>query len=148
MSPSQFDRLAVLGAAMKLTNAGDGLSKALELDPTELHIGDRVFMVIEGLVTDTGFKSVRLEGNLAGVKRIHTVAAQNIALVDHGLVSDILDDQQRRRDERQGIQRIPFTHTPDNTPQATNPDERTTETEHTPNTAERTTAPRRSRKAQ
>lgn len=40
----------VIGAAMALTNAGDGLSAAMKLAPVELHMGDRVLVLVEAVV--------------------------------------------------------------------------------------------------
>lgn len=40
----------VIGAKMSLTNAGDGLSQAMKLDPQRLHMGERVLVLIEAEV--------------------------------------------------------------------------------------------------
>lgn len=41
-----FDDNPVVAATIKLTNAGDGLSQAMEIDPRAIHVGDTGYMLI------------------------------------------------------------------------------------------------------
>jgi len=55
----------VVYAAMSLTNAGDGLSAAMKLEPQRLHMGDRVLVLVEALVTKEQYVPA-VKGDLAG----------------------------------------------------------------------------------
>lgn len=61
----------VIGAKMSLTNAGDGLSKAMGLEPQRLHIGDRVLVLVEAVVAKEQYVPA-IAGDLAGP--LHFVA--------------------------------------------------------------------------
>jgi hypothetical protein len=45
-----FGGQEVASVAVKVTNAGDGLTEALRVDPVDLAFGQRVYQVIEGFV--------------------------------------------------------------------------------------------------
>lgn len=55
----------VIKMAMSLTNAGDGLSQAMSLEPAELHMGDRVLVLVEAVVTKEQHVAA-IPGDLAG----------------------------------------------------------------------------------
>jgi hypothetical protein len=81
----------IVGAAMKLTNAGDGLSKAMSLTPVDLDFGQRVHVVIEAVVTEHGLKPA-IAGDLYGPLRVvSTLKAEAATIVENATVAKILD---------------------------------------------------------
>jgi hypothetical protein len=97
-------------SAVKITRAGDGLSEALKLEPTALHHSDEVYFVLRGEVTQVNHRpSSREEDNLV---RVHTVEAQEIAMVDGSAVEKLLADERLRvkklKDEEAGREPLPL----------------------------------------
>jgi hypothetical protein len=82
----KFEGKRVIGAAMTITNTGDGLSDAMELDPMKLHHGDEVVMVVRGTVVDVRHPAAK-EGK--GVVRKHVVKASEAIVVQGDLVDDL-----------------------------------------------------------
>jgi hypothetical protein len=101
---SQFDNRDVLSATVAITGAGDGLLKALAVEPTEFHHGDRVFVVLEGEVTKVGFSPIK---DTDALQRVHTIKAATVTMVDESLVRDVLDQQEIALERAQGIVRLP-----------------------------------------
>ena len=86
-----FHSQAVVATSIALTNAGDGLSKAVQTDPIELNIGDRVYLVIEADVSKVAFTPISpLSGEL---QRIHTLRAGTATIVDAVHVEELLEEQ-------------------------------------------------------
>lgn len=96
----------VVKSTVAITNAGDGLSKALGVDPTVLDIGDKVFVVLECEVAKIGFAPVDRDTDV--LTRIHTLRAGTATLVDEDLVREHLDDQAKRIEEAAGVHRLPM----------------------------------------
>ncbi len=61
----------VIGAKMSLTNAGDGLSKAMALEPVRFSIGDRVLVLVDAVVAKEQYVPA-INGDLNGP--LHFVA--------------------------------------------------------------------------
>ena len=78
-----FEGEEVLGTTIKITNAGDGLSKAMSIDFQELKDAD-------------------------GAMRVHVLKAGRATMVDGKLVADVLDEQDKRLEEAAGVQRLPL----------------------------------------
>lgn len=103
---ASFETREVIGSTIAVTNAGDGLSKAMDIEPVELHIGDVVHVVLECEVAkvthtvskDDNSKLVRVQSLRAGVATI--VAAE--------LVEEVIDAQRAKNDEAAGLARLPF----------------------------------------
>lgn len=89
-----FDGRKVLATTISLTGAGDGLSKALKIEPREFHHGERVFVVYEAVVAKVGFQPLA-EGT-EELQRNHTLQAVNATIVDGDLVQKHLDEQAQR----------------------------------------------------
>ncbi len=87
-----FEGKPVITCTVKITNAGDGLSDALKVDPIELHVNQRVFFVIETEVDAVQFKRVTPAGN--DMTRVHVLKTQRITAVDADDVRAYLDDAQ------------------------------------------------------
>ena len=111
MGLPEFEGRAVVRSAVKITRAGDGLSEALKLEPTALHHGDEVFFVLRGAVTQVNHRpNSREEDDL--LVRVHTVEAQEIAMVGHVEVDSLLaaerDRVKKLKDEEAGREPLPL----------------------------------------
>lgn len=91
-----FEGKSVHSSTIKVTNAGDGLSKAMAVEPHEFHQGDKVYLVIEGEVARVSFDPVSKDLLSGPQVRVHTVKAGTATLVDHGLVAKVLDEQKAK----------------------------------------------------
>lgn len=100
-----FDGKPVLGTSVAITNAGDGLSKAMTIEPEELHHGERLTVVIECEVTKIGFVPIK---DSPGLMRVHTLSAGLATVIDHALVKELLDKQRQRLEEAAGVHRLPL----------------------------------------
>lgn len=87
---STFEGRDVSAATMRLTGAGDGLSKALGIRPAEYHVGDTVRIVVEGQVVRVAHDPVKDTDLLV---RVHTVKADLAVIVDADVANELLDDQ-------------------------------------------------------
>lgn len=101
-----FEGLTVHKAALRVTNAGDGLSEALDLEPQALELGDEVCFVLRGKVSQVNHKT----GKDNAVVRLHTVACEAIAPIDPSLADEAIATENERlaklRDEKNGQTRI------------------------------------------
>jgi len=108
MALPKFERRPVVRAAVKITNAGDGLSEAMRLAPESLQLGEEVWFVIKGEVTRVAHETAPKDDH--NLVRVHTVRASDVALVAKDAVQDILREEQDRiarlREEEEGVQRL------------------------------------------
>lgn len=119
-----FEGVPVRKATLRVAKAGDGLSEALSLEPVALHHGDRVRLVIEGVVTKVEHRpnSKVEDGEVLDLIRMHTIDAVDVALVDEDDVGALLErnrqrietlarqrerDEQRDREAEAGEMRLP-----------------------------------------
>lgn len=100
-----FEGREVIGTRVAVTNAGDGLSKAMSIDPTELALGSTVYVVLECETTRVGYEPVTDTGTLL---RKHTLKAGTATLVDGALVADVLDAQKLAIERAAGVERLDF----------------------------------------
>lgn len=100
-----FDGREVVATSVQITNAGDGLSSALSIEPEEFSHGQIVCVVLRCEVTKVGFVPVKDTDRLT---RVHTLRTGTAAIVDQSLVQDLLDKQQVKIDEAAGRSRLPF----------------------------------------
>lgn len=113
-----FEGRDVLSSTVAIRNAGDGLSKAMSVDPVELHQDQIVYVVIECEVEKIRFDRVP---KTEGLERVHMLKAGRATLIDKSVVDAELDAQQRRIDDAaaaakagaiEGDQPIPFEGDP------------------------------------
>lgn len=102
----RFEGHEVIGSKIAITNAGDGLSKALEADPVELKIGQTVHVVLECVVGKITMQPSK--DNPDGLLRVQTLKAGTATLVDADLVAAHLEEQQARIDEFNGTPQFDF----------------------------------------
>lgn len=100
-----FDGRDVLTTSVAITNAGDGLSQALGIDPQVMHIGDSGVIVLEYVVTKIGFTEVK---DTDVLNRVHTLRAGTAVIIDRDVVAEALDAQALKIEKAKGVQRIDF----------------------------------------
>lgn len=104
----QFDDRDVRSTTIAITNAGDGLSKAMKVDPKLMHLGEKVYVVLECEVAKVRFDPIEKDG--ADLQRVHVLRAGIATIVDGKLVKRALEDQvariEKARDEETGAQRL------------------------------------------
>lgn len=107
---SPFDGRAVIRTQIAVTNAGDGLSNALKIEPREFRHGEVVYVVLECEVSKVGF--VPVAADVEELSRVHTFKAQGATIVDAAVVRAHLDEQAERirlaHEQSQGIVRLPY----------------------------------------
>jgi hypothetical protein len=108
-----FDGQEVTGTTIKIINAGDGLSKAMETEPVMLHHGQKAYVVIECDVARVSFDPVDRDEPAGNLLRVHTLRAGTSTLVDFELVNKVITEQARKNtladEARKGITRLPGT---------------------------------------
>lgn len=92
---SPFDGKPVVRSTIAVTNAGDGLSDALGIDPQEFHHGETVYVVLECEVVKVTHTPI--DRDTPGILgRGHTLKAGTGTIVD----ADLVEAQVRRQAER------------------------------------------------
>ncbi len=101
----EFEGKEVLATSVAVTNAGDGLSEALAVDPQILHQGDRGAILLEYEVAKVRFDPVK---DTHGLTRVHILKAKTGTLLDLDDVQERLDEQRRRIEEAEGMMQLPL----------------------------------------
>lgn len=106
-----FEDVDVLRVQVAVTNAGDGLSEALAVDPTPLPLGATVHVVLECRVQQVKFvPAVDKEHPEDGLARVHVLRAGRATIVGATDVAAALDSQAdrilRAREAAAGVQRL------------------------------------------
>lgn len=86
----------VLSAGVKIRSAGDGLSKALNVDPVEYPLDTILHVVLECVVTKHTYEEIK---DTSALTLIHDLKAGRATIVDASLVERFLDEQERRIEE-------------------------------------------------
>jgi hypothetical protein len=94
----------VLSATVAIRNAGDGLSKAMDVEPVELALTSKVHVVLECEVEKHRYDPIP---DTDGYQLVNMLKAGRATIVDAEFVEKYLDDQQRRIDEAAGQIRLP-----------------------------------------
>ncbi len=102
----KFEGREVIGTKVKITGAGDGLSQALAIDPTELSLGETVYVVLECTVDKVIHERVK---DTEALTRVQSLKAGTATLVDKDLVDAKLEAQRVRIEEAKGVSRLDFT---------------------------------------
>lgn len=101
----EFGGLPVVSTAVKVTNAGDGLSAAMTLDPEAFTLGQTVVLVLECTVTRVAFEPVS-KNTPTVLQRVHTLKAGTATTIDRGLVGKVLDAASVKIEQAKGIERL------------------------------------------
>jgi hypothetical protein len=96
MGLTPFEDRDVVGTAIAVTNAGDGLSAAMKIQPAELHLGDTVYIVLETTVTKVRHEPADKNEPDGEVVRMHVLRAGTAVIVERKLVGKLLDAQAAR----------------------------------------------------
>lgn len=103
-----FEGTDVIEATVRVTNAGDGLSEALGIDPVEYHQGDTVYVLLETTVSRVSYEAVKADSEF--LKRVHTLKAGTGTIVDEHFARESIEMQreinQRARDAAAGQGRL------------------------------------------
>jgi hypothetical protein len=99
-----FDDREVTETTVRIVGAGDGLSESMEVEPVELHHGQRVHVVLRGEVTKITYEPTKDGDEL---RRVHTIRAVFGTLVDEAAVRKVLDAQRKAIDKAHGLARLP-----------------------------------------
>ena len=103
----------VTRTAIKITNAGDGLSQGLAIDPTVYELGDVVHVVLRCVVDSHEMDRVLDKGSDTGLLVLQQVLkAGDAAIVDADVVREAIDSQAEKirlaKEAAKGIKRLPF----------------------------------------
>lgn len=95
-----FDGREVIGASIAITNAGDGLSQSLAIDPCEFHLGDKVIVLVETEVSKIGHLEIK---DTSKLQRVHTLKAGVGTIVSEEFAAEALAAQRKKIEEAKGI---------------------------------------------
>ena len=117
LTPYQGNR--IIGTSIALTNAGDGLSEKLAIDPVEYPVGTELTVAVRVVVDNHSHKRVVVKGQaIPGVLHlVQTLKASMATIVDAHLVDAALEEteaqitaeRERRKLEAErakGVQRV------------------------------------------
>lgn len=82
----ELDGYPVIGSAVKITKAGDGLSKALGVQPRRIHKGEKLLLLLE---VEAGPVMFRPAEEVNGWIRVDTLEATGVAFVPAGMESEV-----------------------------------------------------------
>jgi len=88
-----FEGSPVTTAKVKVTSAGDGLSKAMVVEPVAYKKGDRVVIVLDCVVRRVEFEDGDMNGDVC---RVHVFKAGQAIVIDRQLVAEMLAEQAER----------------------------------------------------
>jgi hypothetical protein len=101
----RFEGRDVIGTRIAVTNAGDGLSQALAIEPVELTIGQKVTIVLECEVGQVSFSPVK---DTNALHRVQKLKAGTATIISSDLVQEALDAQRIKIEEANGLYRLDF----------------------------------------
>ncbi len=106
---SSFDGRDVLNAAIAVTNAGDGLSAAMSVDPRELHVGEKVYLLIEAEVAKVRFEAIK---DTEALSRVHVLRAGTATFMEPAdaldAITTMADRVLKAKEAERGIARLPY----------------------------------------
>lgn len=100
-----FEGHDVVGTSIKVTNAGDGLSAALKVEPAEYELEETVYVVLETKVADVHFPPSK-DDNDARI-RVHVLKAGLATVIDGTKVKPLLAAQKKKIEEAEGVSPLP-----------------------------------------
>lgn len=117
---SPFDGRDVVRSTIMVTNAGDGLSAAMAVDPREYHHGQEVTLVIRGTVAKVRFDPLDTDSpEDSALVRVHSIKAGTAVILDEagekkvkGILDKTADRIKRAIEAARGIDRLPGVDDP------------------------------------
>lgn len=100
-----FEGRDIVQTSVAVTNAGDGLSQSLTVEPKILHVGDTGAVVLEYEVVRIQFRPI---GDTEVLNRIATLRAGNATLIERDTVAAALDANLIRIEQARGVERLPL----------------------------------------
>ena len=100
-----FEDHDVVGATISITNAGDGLSDAMKIEPREFEHGETVHVILETVVSKVRFDPSK--DNSEDLIRVHVLKAGLATIVDSNSVEPALNAQRRKIEEAEGVHQLP-----------------------------------------
>ena len=98
-----FEGRDVVQATIKVTNAGDGLSAAMAVEPVEMHLGETRYLLIEAEVARVNYEEVK---DAEVLRRVHTLRAGTATLVADEYAVDLIAQQRKAILEANGIHEL------------------------------------------
>jgi hypothetical protein len=96
----------VVSATVSIRRTGDGLSKAMNVDPVELPLGSKVHVVLECEVEKHRYEPLDKD-HPSILQLVNMLVAGRATIVDGDIVAKYLDEQQKRIEQAEGVQRLP-----------------------------------------
>lgn len=107
-----FEGADVSRAAIQITNAGDGLSEAVKVEPIVIHRGDTGYLVLEWECVEVRFTPADKENPHGDAVRVQKLKAGTATFVDAALVGELIAEQREKnlkaKEDAAGIQRLEF----------------------------------------
>lgn len=94
-----FEGRDVLQTTLRVTKTGDGLSQAMAIEPAEWHVGDRVTLVVDAVVSKVIHEPIK---DTEALVRVHVCAADAALPVERKVVQKVLDAHRKALDEAKG----------------------------------------------
>lgn len=82
-----FEDETVQQSQIRVVGCGDGLSEALKIEPKALHLGEEIFLVLRGSVTQVNH---RQKAGDEPVVRVHTIQTEAVTEIEAGLANKLL----------------------------------------------------------
>ena len=112
---SDFDGRQVMKSTIAITNAGDGLSDAMKVDPQEWHHGDTAYVLLECEVAKVRHDPFDTKDLMGPLVRVHVFKAGTATIVSGDvleLAKQQLAEQAERiklaKEQEEGVQRLSF----------------------------------------
>lgn len=87
---------SVLSSAVSITNAGDGLSDAMKIEPIELDMGETVYVVLECLVRPPQYDPIEKDNLRGPLKLVNRLRAGAATIIDYDLVKEQIEAQKSK----------------------------------------------------
>lgn len=103
---SSYEGRDVVQATIKVTNAGDGLSEAMSIEPIEMRHGETRYLLIEAVVTRVQYDELK---DTDVLRRVHTLKAGTATLVDPEFAVELILKQRKAIQSAKGVEEFDFT---------------------------------------
>lgn len=88
----RFEGADVVGASVKIINAGDGLSAALGVEARQIRRGEHGYLLLEWDCTKVEFPPLDKDDLAGDAVRLHTLRAGAAVFVGEDVAGDLIDD--------------------------------------------------------
>lgn len=106
-----FEGREVNSTALVIRGLEGGLRAAMEIKPTTLHIGDKIYTLTESTVVGVSHNIDKDDDRLA--QRVHIAKASTVAIVSAEFASESIGAQRLAEEQARGVERLPFDEEPD-----------------------------------